>query len=75
MLRPGKMTQYQDAKDVNPQTPKPSERASTIDRKFDSLHERIRKQEDDTIALQRDIKRLRNELRVAVNTLNLKSNG
>ena len=69
------MTQYQDAKDVKLQNPKSSERASIVDRKFDSLHERIKKQEDDIIALQRDIKRLRNELRVAVNAFNLKSNG
>ena len=67
------MTQYQNdpAKTSAPAV----NSSASHDRELQSLRERVQQQNDDIAVLRRELRRLRNELRVAVNTFNLRNHG
>jgi septal ring factor EnvC (AmiA/AmiB activator) len=71
------MTQYHHERPpgtaVESTTAKP--RTITSDADIANLRNQLRQQQDDIAELQREFKRLKNELRVAVNAFNLKSHG
>lgn len=69
------MTQYQDTDAAPRPTQEKSTQAAALDRELRGLHALVEKQADEIKLLQRELRRLRNEVRVAVNSLNLRNHG
>jgi len=70
------MTQYQDPD--APQRPPVAEKSTRdhgVDRQLRDLHVQIEKQADEIKILQQELRRLRNEVRSAVNAFNLRNHG
>ena len=73
------MTQYHYERPISTSeesAPAPSTQGgNTLENRVRSLTDRVNQQADDIQVLQRAIKRLQNEVRVAVNTFNLGRHG
>jgi molecular chaperone GrpE (heat shock protein) len=75
MHKHGSKMQYQD----NPPDPDIKLRSVTTTKEFErelnNLRSQIKTQNDQILSLQRDLRRIRNELRVAINQFNLTHGG
>ena len=69
------MTQYQDTDSAPRPAPDRSTQAAALDRELRELHAVVEKQADEIKLLQRELRRLRNEIRLAVNSFNLRNHG
>jgi hypothetical protein len=69
------MTQYDSKKSTADKTPVTPEIATKnkLEKQMNSLSDIVRQQEKDLKELQRLVRKLQNELRVAVNSFNLKN--
>lgn len=67
--------QYQDKSQDQKSKVQSPVRDPGIEHALSALQSQIKEQNDTIMALQRDLKRLKNELRVAVNHFNLKHGG
>lgn len=69
------MSQYQEPSSHKHPNTKDASNAGLPDRELARLRQQIQQQQQIIMDLDRDLKKLRNELRLAVNTFNLTRNG